>query len=79
MADSVGVLLSTWFSIPGLPSAVLINSSEPPELLHAAGLAAINLSHRLVCLPVWITMLTLGQDAFRARIKGNSETLTEIW
>ncbi|CAG0890439.1 unnamed protein product [Cyprideis torosa] len=72
VGDSFGISLSTWFSVPALPCATMVRFSDP-QLLHAAGLSSINLTRNLACFPLWVAMLTLGQDAFRGRARASFE------
>ncbi|XP_076443203.1 putative pyridoxal-dependent decarboxylase domain-containing protein 2 [Babylonia areolata] len=65
--DSITVTPGPWLGVPGLPSATLFKPSDI-TLTHAAGLNTFNTTLKLNCLPVWMSLLTLGHEGFITRV-----------
>ncbi|KAL8593256.1 hypothetical protein ACOMHN_009910 [Nucella lapillus] len=65
--DSITVTPGPWLGVPGLPSATVFKPSDI-TLTHAAGLNTFNISAKLNCLPLWMTLLSLGHRGFVTRV-----------
>ncbi|KAK7492827.1 hypothetical protein BaRGS_00015965 [Batillaria attramentaria] len=65
--DSLTISPSVWFGIPGLPHATLFKTSDA-TLTHAAGLNTFNTALKLNCLPIWMSLLTIGHEGIVKRV-----------
>lgn len=68
IGDSMTLPLSLWLGIPSLPYVTLYKAQET-SAVHSAGLTALSLHTRLSCLPLWTTLMTLGQSGVVSRFQ----------
>ncbi|XP_063884036.1 pyridoxal-dependent decarboxylase domain-containing protein 1-like [Scylla paramamosain] len=68
IGDSMTLPLSLWLGIPSLPYVTLYKAQET-SAVHSAGLTALSLHVRLSCLPLWTTLMTLGQSGVVSRFQ----------
>ncbi|KAG1682615.1 Pyridoxal-dependent decarboxylase domain-containing protein 1 [Nymphon striatum] len=68
VGDSITLHLGQWLGIPSVPYITLYKTSET-SFIHAAGLDVFHLHLKLNCLPLWVSLHSLGHDGVVRRIK----------
>nr|CAI5865572.1 unnamed protein product [Callosobruchus analis] len=94
IADSFTLVLGSWLGIPGLPMVTLYrvwDSSSNPNRSKQVGvtrestlpvLAGLNTDHqsrKIIALPLWAALQSLGKDGVHTRIRDNFLASERLW
>ncbi len=71
--DSMALTLGSWIGVPAVPFVTLYRSAG--EAAQSAGLATLNPSVRLNCLPLWCVLRSLGEARVQERIESVFQVL----
>lgn len=74
-ADSLSLTIGSWIGVPAVPFVTLYKIVGHEEIANYAGLATVNPSVRLNCLPLWCVLRSLGEDQFKSRINNIFEIM----
>jgi len=74
-ADSLSLTLGSWIGVPAVPFVTMYKIVGLEEIANQAGLATVNPSVRLNCLPLWCVLRSLGEDQFKFRINNIFEMM----
>ncbi len=67
--DSLALTLGSWIGVPAVPFVTLYKTGGTELAAQAAGLATLNPSVRLNCLPLWCVLRSLGEAKVQERIE----------